>query len=131
VVHRVVADTTTGSSTGHARTVAATEPPLPEHFVLVGGGAQDVAELASTLDHGLYVEGFGAGLARARLIAGGRIAAEEADVAMELDPLAVLSHVEALTSAQRTIGLRLDSARDASSAVCPALRSGGGVYVRA
>jgi hypothetical protein len=131
VAHRVVGDTRTGASTGHARSVAGSDIPVPEHFVLVGGGAQDVAELAQPVAAGLYVEAFEAGIARARLIADGVIGGGSSDVAVELDPLAVLASAQALTGAQRTIGLRLDSARDAASAVCPALRAGGGVHVLA
>ena len=61
VAHRVVHDTRSASlcgepSTGHALTPGGDSfGPVPANLVLIGGGAEDEAELALPVEHGIYV----------------------------------------------------------------------------
>jgi predicted Zn-dependent protease len=142
VAHRVVWDTVSAAlrgggaaSTGHAGRTA--RPlPLPYHFVLVGGGATDEAELARPVDRGLYLgaipalDASGAGVgAGAFAIRGGEIAEPLADPALEVSPLGVLAAVQALTMRQSTIPTG-GSARHVGATLAPAVRAAAGIRVR-
>src|SRR3954447_10198574 len=50
VAHRLAA-----AGTGHATAAGGIAGTLPEHLVLVGGGAADLAELAAPVEHGLFI----------------------------------------------------------------------------
>jgi predicted Zn-dependent protease len=118
------------ASTGHA-TRPATLAPLPENLVLVGGGVDDVAGLAAPIKHGLFVPALTPGrpfetIGAAR-IEDGRLTGAVAPLAVELDPLAILASVEALTSRQRLVALRGHCPGGPGAATVPALRAGAGV----
>ena len=132
VAHRVVTDTASGGSTGHATRPGHAEP-WPEHLVLVGGGAADIAELAAPVDLGLLIPAFlpadhGWLLDGAQLIEGGEPTWAVNGVA-EVDPLAVLGVTEALTSAQQLVPTDDDSALTIGATLAPALRARGGVTI--
>ena len=137
VAHRAVE-----AGTGHAQAAGGVGGTLPEHLVLVGGGAADVSELAAALDRGLFIPSLslhgawvvgrrGAALAEGvRLIRGGEPAEPVANLTVVFEPLELLSRVQALNARQRTIPSPLQrSARTASATVAPAARAGGGLFV--
>ncbi len=132
VAHRLVSDSASGSSTGHA-TLPARPAPRAEHLVLVGGGAADVTELASPVGDGVFVGAIeldGTGAAHGRglfAIEGGRLGAALADAVIELAPLDVLAATQALTMRQRAVPYGGPDARTAAATVCPALRATAGV----
>jgi predicted Zn-dependent protease len=138
VAHRAVHDSTSAAaagtaSTGHATLPAGLAAPRPEHLVLVGGGAADLEELARPVAHGLLIGSITpAGLAEGvRVIRGGEIAEAAANAAVELDPLELLAHVQALTARQRTIPpAQPGPAWSLGATVAPGLRAGGGLRVR-
>jgi PmbA protein len=137
VAHRAVLDTAAAQRTGEASTGHATRAgalaPYPEHLVLVGGGADDIAALAAPVADGLYVpalgrDGEGRPLARGAVrIRGGRLAGGVDDRPLEVDPLAVLAGVEALTAAQRLVPLAGHCPGGLGAAMVPALRTAAGV----
>ena len=134
VAHRVVRDTASpgGPSTGHA-TVALAVAPVPQHLVLVGGGAADEDELMRPLERGLFIPALdraGRRALGAALIEDGRRAAPLRDFAVEVDGLAVLAGAQALTMGQHLIPTDDVSARTIGASICPGLRSTGGVAVR-
>lgn len=121
------------TSTGHA-SAPATLRPLPEHLVLVGGGAAGAQELAAAVDDGLYIgalraDGTELHAVGVRRIRGGAIAESLADAAIDADPLEVLARTEALGRDQQLIAGGELSARLLSATVCPALRAAGGLRV--
>ena len=117
-------------ATGHAPSLG--ERPRPEHLVLVGGGAADVAELAAGLGDGLLIgalepDGYVPG---ARVIAGGELGPPAKDFRVELDPLEVLAATDALTSRQRLVpSADWRSVRSIGAMVVPALRARAGIRV--
>jgi len=132
VAHRVVSDTASGGSTGHATRPGHAEP-WPEHLVLVGGGATDAAELASPLALGLFIPAFllterGWMLDGAQLIEAGERTWAVTGLA-EVDPVAVLAATEALTASQQLVPTDDDSALTIGATLAPALRSRGGVTI--
>jgi predicted Zn-dependent protease len=142
VAHRAVHDSTSAAaagaaSTGHAVLPGGLVPPRPEHLVLVGGGAADLDELAAPLERGLLIATLtpanGAAMIAegVRAIRDGRIAEPAGPLTVELDALALLGHVQALTAAQRTIPDGGVPGWRAGAIVCPALRAGGGLRVAA
>jgi predicted Zn-dependent protease len=137
VAHRV-----TGPGTGHAVAPGGTGGTVPEHLVLVGGGAADLAELAAPVERGLFIPALsvhgawvvghrGTALAEGvRTIVDGALAAPAPNLTVLFEPLELLSHVQALTARQRTVPPPLQrSARTASATVCPALRASAGLHV--
>ena len=94
VAHRVVLDTASGGSTGHASRPGHADP-WPDHLVLVGGGAADEDALCAPLQLGLHIPAFlltaegGWRLDGARMVEGGRRTDATTGLA-DLDPLAVL-----------------------------------------
>ncbi len=137
VAHRVVE-----AGTGHAQAAGGVGGTLPEHLVLVGGGAADVSELAAPVERGLFIPSLslhgawvvgrrGSALAEGvRLIRGGEPAEPVANLTVVFEPLELLAGVQALIARQRTIPSPLQrSARTASATVAPAARSGGGLFV--
>jgi predicted Zn-dependent protease len=137
VAHRVA-----GAGTGHAQGPGGVGGSLPEHLVLVGGGADGLAELAAPVERGLFIPALslhgawvagrrGAALAEGvRVIRGGEGAEPAPNLTVVFEPLELLGHVQALTARQRTIPPPvLRSARTASATVAPAARIGGGLLV--
>lgn len=114
VAHRGVHDTASAArageaTTGHA-TQAATLAPMPDHLVLAGGGASGVDELLAAMHRPIYLPTLHG---------------------VEVDPLAVLSSAEALTSAQWVVALRSHCPGGSGAAVVPGLRASAGVRVDA
>lgn len=133
VAHRVVRDSASpgGPSTGHA-TVALASAPVPEHLVLVGGGAGDEDDLIAPLARGLLVAALDPSGRRALgtfLIEDGRRTTALRDAAVDIDALGVLGAAQALTMSQRLIPTSDVSARTIGASMCPALRAGTGVRV--
>ena len=137
VAHRVVE-----AGTGHAQGAGGVGGTVPEHLVLVGGGAADVSELAAPIERGLFIPSLslhggwvigrrGSALAEgARLIRSGEPAEAVANLTVLFEPFELLSRVQALTGRQRTIPSPLQrSARTASATVAPAARTDGGLFV--
>jgi predicted Zn-dependent protease len=125
VAHRLAV-----AGTGHALTAGGVGGSAPEHLVLVGGGATDLAELAEPIETGLLIPALslhgawvlgrrGAALAEGvSVIRAGRVAGQAANLA------------EALTARQRTVPPPVQrSARTATAVVCPGVRFGGGLFV--
>jgi predicted Zn-dependent protease len=137
VAHRLVMP-----GSGHAQGAGGTGGTVPEHLVLVGGGAVDIAELAAPIERGLLIPTLsvhgawivgrrGAAMAEGvRLIRDGAFAEPAPNLTVLFEPLELLARVQALTARQRTIPPPLQlSARTASATVCPGLRAGGGLFV--
>jgi predicted Zn-dependent protease len=137
IAHRLVEP-----GTGHAQAPGGTGGTVPEHLVLVGGGAADFGELAAPLERGLFVPALsvhggwvvgrrGAALAEGvRFIRDGRPAEPAPNLTVRFEPLELLERTQALTARQRTIPPPVQrSARTASAIVCPALRASGGLHV--
>jgi len=144
VAHRAVHDATSGTSTGHARAPGGLGGPLPEHLVLVGGGCEGLAELATPVAGGLLVPGLslrgswvigepGSAMAEGvHHIRGGEIAEPAPNLMVFFEPLELLSAVQALTATQRAVPATpfpQDSARTASATLAPGLRADGAVHV--
>ncbi len=133
VAHRVVSDSASGSGTGHA-TRPGRPAPRAEHLVLVGGGAADVDELlrpvrSGVLVHALEADGDTLWARGAFAIEDGRRGAALSDARVELDPVALLAGVQALTMRQRAIPCGPPEARRASATVSPALRTAEGLRI--
>jgi predicted Zn-dependent protease len=137
-----VAHREAGAGSGHALGPAGIGGALPEHLVLVGGGAADLTELAAPVRRGLFIPALslhgawvagrpGAALAEGvRVIDGGEPAAAAPNLAVLFEPLELLGQVQALSARQRTIPPPLvRSARTASATVAPAARIAGGLVV--
>ncbi len=141
VAHAAVHDTASAivagggaRSTGHA-TRAGAMAPYPEHLVLVGGGADDVEALLAPVERGLYIPALGRDddgrtvMLGARRIVDGAFGAPLLDAVVDVDPLAVLSRVQALSGVQRVVPLTGHCPGGPGAAVVPALRSRGGLHV--
>jgi PmbA protein len=139
VAHRLA-----GLGTGHAQAAGGVGGAFPEHLVLVGGGAADLAELVAPVEHGLLIAALslhggwmagqrGSAMAEGvRVIRGGEPAEPAPNLTVLFEPLELLAHVQALTARQRTIPPPLQrSARTAAATVAPALRAAGGLHVAA
>ena len=137
VAHRLVE-----AGTGHAAGAGGVGGTVPDHLVLVGGGAADVSELAAPVERGLLIPALslhggwvigrpGSAMAEgARVIRGGEPAEPLANLTVLFEPLELLSRVQALSGRQRTVPSPLQrSARTASATVAPAARAGGGLHV--
>jgi predicted Zn-dependent protease len=137
VAHRLA-----GAGTGHALGVGGAGGSLPEHLVLVGGGATNISELAAPVERGLFIPALslhgawvagqrGAALAEGvRLIRDGEPAQPASNLTVVFEPLELLGHVQAVSARQRTIPPPVQrSARTASATVTPAARVAGGLFV--
>ena len=137
VAHRVVE-----AGTGHAQGPGGIGGTVPEHLVLVGGGAADVSELAASVERGLFIPALslhgawvvgrrGSALAEGvRTIRDGAPGEPVGNLTVLFEPLELLARVQALSARQRTIPSPLQrSARTASATVAPAARAGGGLFV--
>ena len=137
VAHRVVE-----AGTGHALGPGGVGGTVPDHLVLVGGGAADISELAAPVEHGLFIPVLslhggwvvghrGSAMAEGvRVIREGEPAEPAANFTVLFEPFELLARVQALTSRQRTIPQPLlRSARTASATVAPAARAAGGLFV--
>jgi predicted Zn-dependent protease len=137
IAHRLVLP-----GSGHAQTPGGAGGTAPEHLVLVGGGASDLAELAAPVERGLFIPSLslhgawlvgqrGAAMAEGvSHIRAGRRAEPAPNLTVLFEPFELLARVEALTARQRTIPLPIQrSARTAGATVCPALRAAGGLHV--
>jgi predicted Zn-dependent protease len=137
IAHRLA-----GPGTGHALQPGATSGTLPEHLVLAGGGAADLAELARPLERGLYIPALsmhgawvvgrrGAALGEGvRMIRDGAPAEPAANLTVLFEPFELLARAEAFTARQRTVPPPVQrSARTASATVAPGGRFGGGLFV--
>jgi predicted Zn-dependent protease len=137
VAHRLA-----GPGTGHALGVGGAGGCLPEHLVLVGGGAGNVSELAAPVARGLFIPALslhgawvagrrGAALAEGvRLIRDGEPVEAAPNLTVLFEPLELLGRVQALSARQRTIPPPVQrSARTASATVAPAARADGGLFV--
>jgi predicted Zn-dependent protease len=131
-----------GLGTGHALAAGGVGGSLPEHLVLVGGGAADLAELAAPIELGLFVPSVsvhgawavgqrGSALAEGvSVIRDGQIAEGAPNLTVLFEPLELLSAAQELTARQRTIPPPVQrSARSASATVCPGVRFAGGFFV--
>jgi predicted Zn-dependent protease len=137
VAHRLA-----GAGTGHALGVGGAGGSLPEHLVLVGGGATNISELAAPVPRGLFIPALslhgawvagrrGAALAEGvRLVRDGEPAEPAPNLTVLFEPLELLGRVQALAARQRTIPPPVQrSARTASATVAPAARVAGGLFV--
>jgi predicted Zn-dependent protease len=137
VAHRLA-----GAGTGHAVAAGGVAGTLPEHLVLVGGGAVDVDELCEPIARGLFIPALslhgawvlgrhGAALAEGvRTIADGRLGEPAANLTVAFEPLELLGRAQALTARQRTVPPPVQrSARTATAIVAPAARFGGSLFV--
>ncbi len=132
VAHRVVHDSRSAAaagggaaSTGHAlRAGGDPDGPAPRNLVLVGGGAETLAELAAPVADGLYVEalrdvhtldetGVISAVLEGCVLRGAEPAAPLKPMRFTGAPLALLASVEALTMRQALV---------AGGTVCPAMR---------
>jgi len=120
VAHRVVS-----LDTGHA-VAPGDATALPEHLVLVGGGAADVEELMAPIERGLYLPTLEGGFE----IVAGRRERPLAPARARVDALRVLATTQALGRHQRAIASGR-SARTVGATVCPALRATGGITLHA
>jgi predicted Zn-dependent protease len=131
-----------GPGTGHALAPGGVGGTLPEHLVLVGGEAADLAELAAPVDVGLLIGSLsvhggwlvgerGSALAEGvSVIRGGEVTGPAPNLTVLFEPLELLAAVQALTARQRTIPPPVQrSARTASATVCPGARCAGGLFV--
>jgi predicted Zn-dependent protease len=137
VAHRLAT-----AGTGHALTAGGIGGTAPEHLVLVGGGAADLAELAEPIETGLLIPALslhgawvlgrrGAALAEGvSIIRDGRVAGTAENLTVVFEPVELLGRAQALTARQRTVPPPVQrSARTATAVVCPGVRFGGGVLV--
>jgi PmbA protein len=137
VAHRLA-----GAGTGHVLQPGGVTGTLPEHLVLVGGGAADLADLAAPVELGLFIPALsvhgswvvghrGNALAEGvRVIRGGELAEGAPNLNVAFEPFELLERAQALTARQRTIPPPVQrSARTASATVTPGARFGGGLFV--
>jgi PmbA protein len=128
--------------TGHSVAAGGIGGTVPEHLVLVGGGAADLDELCEPIERGLFIPALslhgawvlgrhGSALAQGvRVIAGGRVSDPLPNLTVAFEPLELLGRAQALTARQRTIPPPVQrSARAASAIVCPGARFAGGLFV--
>jgi predicted Zn-dependent protease len=122
VAHRQISH-----ATGHAPSAGRT--PVPEHLVLVGGGAADVAELAAGIERGLLLTDVGFAAA-ARVIEDGELGPPANDLRIAFDPFEILASTDALTARQRLVPTEdWRSIRVIGATVAPALRARAGIRV--
>jgi predicted Zn-dependent protease len=137
IAHRLA-----GPGTGHALRPGGVGGTAPEHLVLVGGGATDLADLATPIEHGLLIPALsvhgawvlgrrGAALAEGvRVIRNGELAEPAPNLTVTFEPFELLERTQALTARQRTIPPPVQrSARSASATVSPAARFAGALFV--
>ena len=137
VAHRLA-----GPGTGHALRPGGVGGTVPEHLVLVGGGATDLAALAEPVERGLLIPALsvhgawvlgrrGAALAEGvRVIRDGALAEPAPNLTVTFEPFELLERAQALTARQRTVPPPVQrSARTASATVAPGARFGGGLFV--
>lgn len=141
ILHARVHDTASAAraaqtqSTGHASRAAALAP-VPEHLVLSGGGAASLHELLAPVTDGLYVpalspareadgDAFRHVLATGRRIVDGRLGAPLQNTPVRIEPLTLLSAVEALTASSRAV----PTADGRVACVVPALRAAAGLAI--
>jgi predicted Zn-dependent protease len=137
VAHRLA-----GTGTGHALRPGGVGGTAPEHLVLVGGGATDLADLAAPVEHGLLIPALsvygawvlgrrGAALAEGvRIIRNGELVEPAPNVTVTFEPFELLERTQALTARQRTVPPPVQrSARTASATVAPGARFAGGLFV--
>jgi predicted Zn-dependent protease len=137
VAHRLA-----GPGTGHALAPGGVGGTLPEHLVLVGGGAADLEELAAPVELGLFIPSLslhgawvlgrrGSALAEgARAIRGGALAEPLPNLTVVFEPLELLGRAQAMTARQHTVPPPVQrSARTASATVAPGARFGGALFV--
>lgn len=122
------------TTTGHA-TRALALAPLPDNLVLAGGDAATVAELCAGMGRGVFIPALertagGHATLGAAAVQAGRATGALARTAVEVDPIAVLAGVQALTAAQRLVALPPGCPGGSASAVVPALRAGTGLRLR-
>jgi predicted Zn-dependent protease len=132
VARRVVADTATGDSTGHATRPGHAEP-WPDHLALIPGDADDLAALAAPIAQGLLIPAFlitehGWLLDGARLIERGQPTWAVNGTA-EVDPVELLATTEALTRALQLVPTDDDSALTIGATLAPGLRARAGVTI--
>jgi PmbA protein len=148
VAHGVCHDTRSAAraggaarSTGHAAAPGGSpHGPAPGNLVLIGGGAEDEAELCTTIERGVYVTRLGyvnvaheketllTGMTRdgTFLIEDGRVTRPLRDVRFTDSALRILSATEALTQSSRLVTAgELYGVRHAAGVVCPGLRAQG------
>ena len=139
VAHRRVHDSASAAragagaeSTGHASRAAALAA-IPEHLVLVGGGAEGIDALCAPVGDGLHIPAIERGedgrhhaRGAVRIRAGAPVG-RVPDHPLHIDPLAVLAGVEALDARQRLVVLPGHAPGGAGAAVVPALRTRSGV----
>ena len=144
VAMNVVHDTVTGARAGTGSTGHATAPggstygPIPCNLVLVGGGAQDAAELCRPIERGIYVtrlwyvnavrpkETLLTGVTRdgTFLIEDGEIARPAVDMRFTDSALGLLERTQALSATPvLTSDGEFYGRRFATGVVCPALRA--------
>ena len=144
VAMSVVQDTRTAAGAGRSSTGHASAPggspygPLPTNLVLVGGGAEDVHELARPIERGVYVtrlwyvnavrpkETLLTGVTRdgTFLIEDGKIGRPLVDMRFTDSGLGILERTQALArDARLTSDGEFYGRRSASGVVCPALRA--------
>ena len=107
-----VADSASGDSTGHATRPGHAEP-WPDHLVLAGGDAADVAALAAPVALGLLIPAFLPGEHGAWLLDGARLIEDgeptwPVNGIVEVDPITVLETTEALSSARQAVATEDD-----------------------
>ncbi len=137
VAHRVVHDLASAAAAGTAPTGHATPAggPQPRNLVLIGGGAQDDAELARPVARGVLVPALehahvvdaSAGLVAASApvafaIEDGRVAHPLGPFRLVDEPLRLLAATDALGAAQE-LTLTSRPGEPAHGVVCPALRA--------
>jgi predicted Zn-dependent protease len=127
-----VADTASGTGTGHATRPGHAEP-WPDHLVLAPGDADGLAALVAPLARGLLVPAFLPGergwlLDGAQLVEDGE-ATWPVNGVVEADPLALLASTEALSATRQLVATDDDSALTIGATLAPALRARGGVTI--
>ena len=128
-----VADSASGGSTGHATRPGHAEP-WPDHLVLAGGDAADVAALAAPVALGLLIPAFLPGEHGAWLLDGARLIEDgeptwPVNGIVEVDPITVLETTEALSAERQAVATEDDSALTIGATLAPALRARAGVTI--
>jgi len=128
-----VADSASGDSTGHATRPGHAEP-WPDHLVLAGGDAADVAALAAPVALGLLIPAFLPGEHGAWLLDGARLIEDgeptwPVNGIVEVDPITVLETTEALSAERQAVATEDDSALTIGATLAPALRARAGVTI--
>ena len=137
IARRPVLDSAAAAREGAASTGHATRPaalaPYPEHLVLAGGEVARLADLAAEVSDGVYIPALGRDeegrpVARGAVrIDAGRLQRGLDDAPLDVDPLAILAGVRALTRQQRMVPLRGHCPGGPGAAVVPALATSAGL----